>query len=606
MASLYDAAGTYAGEDNTGPGVRSVSGLDSNKPDPTIAPASAAAAPKGNNKYTYVGLCGALNQYEKQLVATGGAEIANFYEIKFLPASMGASTIKLPGQVNKAQTPNQDDKSAQSVINSDTNSVNNQGLIRSVTSGMQILQFIEMTMRNSSYITNQQLFYKDQISGNAAPSTAVSNPGGTSWFKINMNVVPIGTTIDKIRNDYAYHITYLITPYGINQPASQFFPESKFRGAHKVYNYWFTGENTQVLHYSQRFDNLYIDMLSNVVPARVQNFPKEAEQMLALRNVRVPAPTSGQTNQGAPNGANDPASYLADTLYSQNDQKTIELKIIGDPAWISQGEIVGLNAQNFVFQGFYADGTINTDAQQAVFVVNWNRPADYNNGASGPYSGTGLMDVNASSTQGNNNNLSSISPRQSAAYAALEIKSTFSKGKFEQELKGVLLTNLNQTQLNAVPGVAETARPVTKTTAPAVRAPSFQDSNFNTGGGAATGNPKLTRQGISARATQEIPVTTPPNPPDITTPITNPTPQTTAQPNPPTSDGVVVGAAISSNSPPDAAVTVYTATGKTVAVPTPTTESVALQAGKVVVYGSGTAVTVNSKAQIMAAKDDAV
>ena len=171
----------------------------------------------------------------------------------------------------------------------------------------------------------------------------------------------------------------------------------------------------------------------------------------------VPSPRSAQSDQQAENGANNPASTLADYLYSFSDQSEITLQIIGDPAWLVQGEPKGITASAFQFGGFYSDGTVNPDVQQVVFAVNWNAPADYNNGSSGPYSGTGLMDVNASSTQGNSNNLSKSPTQASAAYTATEVKSTFSKGKFVQELKGNALKNLNPTQLANVTGRPTTA-----------------------------------------------------------------------------------------------------------------------------------------------------
>jgi hypothetical protein len=102
--------------------------------------------------------------------------------------------------------------------------------------------------------------------------------------------------------------------------------------------------------------------------------------------------------------------------------------------------VLGLDAASFNFNGFYPDGAINTDAQQPVFVLNWNAPADYN-------LSSGLMNVNASATKGNNNNLQKAQPAQTAAYQAMTIKSYFNKGKFEQELEGTLIKNLNQTQI---------------------------------------------------------------------------------------------------------------------------------------------------------------
>jgi hypothetical protein len=564
---------------------------------PAAAPPNASAAPTGNNKYTFLGLCEALNAAELQYQKDGSVEIPNFYEVQFSPPSLASSKLKMPGETVKALTPMQQDRSAAAVVNSDQNSMNTSGLNRSVSQGTQIVQFIETVMRNSTYITDQLLYTVNPESGNSVPSLT-SSTGNSAWFKINVQAVPIGNKIDTKRNDYAYHMTYIITPYAINQSQSQYFPPAKFRGVHKVYNYWFTGDNTQVLHYEQSFNNLYYNVINGQDPQFVGSYPDQANS-LQWQNKRVPSTRSGQNDQGSPNGANNPASTQADFLYSQADQSNVNLKIIGDPAWIMQGEIVGLTAANFNFQGFYPDGTINADSGQAIFVINWNSPADYNQGTSGPSSGTGLMDINSSATQNNSNNLSSAPPKQSAAYAAISVKSTFSKGKFEQELQGVLMTNLSQEQLYGFAGSpAEVGRNTNPapTTQPGIRNP------------AAT-----TVDNTSATTSSSIPT----EPRSVPTTFINTATEAAGNPRPPTSEGVEVGPAYAPNSPPDAGrVTVYGLAGPVATTITPSAESVRLGAGEVVVYGAGgtpnpsltntnanVAVTVNNIQQTMSAKD---
>lgn len=460
MAAIYDANGVYAGEDNTGPGVRSASGLDAPTLSTSVAPANAAAAPKGDTKYTYLGLCAAMNQYEQELVQAGTVEIANVYEVKFIPASLAAAKIKIPGQTEKSLTSMQQDRTAKAVLDPSQNSMNTQGVNRSVAQGTQIIQFIEMVMRNSTFVTDQQVAVVDPVTGEATPSNSTSKNDTTQWFKISVDATPIGTTIDKKRNDWAYKLTYIVSPYQINQAESQYFPKAKFRGVHKVYNYWFTGENSQVLNYEQQFDNLYIDTINGIAPVNPTTYPDLASQ-ITWRNKRVPITAATQSDQGADKGANNPAASLADYLYSAPDQATINIQIVGDPAWMQQGEIIGLNTLNFNFQGFYPDGTINTESQQAVFALNWNAPADYNNGTSGPQNGSGLMDVNAAATGTNNANLEATQIQQTAAYTALTVKHTFNNGKFIQDIQGALVVNLQQGELAAI--AKENGRPIPST-----------------------------------------------------------------------------------------------------------------------------------------------
>ena len=427
-----------------------------NNSTPLPAP-KASAAPGGTLQYIYTGLCAAMNQYEKNLVKKGTVEIANVYEVQFAPDSLKAERVAIPGPTDQLATPMQSNQTAKDKL-PETNKTNNKARNIAVKAGTQIMQFIETTIRNSSYITKQQTAIQDQLSGEDKPSDSSSSNKTTTWFKISTSATPIGSQIDKKRNDFAYSIVYTVSIFKINQAQSQYFPEAQFQGVHKVYNYWFTGLNTQVLSFEQKYDTAYINALSGKTPTPpIGGFPNLAAQVQygigPIKN--VPSIASGQSDKGAQNAALNPASTLADFLYSQQDQAEATLQIVGDPSWIQQGEVIGINALNFNFQGFYPDGTINTDAQQAVFVINWNAPTDYNEGTSGPASGDGLMPMSTSGATGTNPpstksagaKTSPQAAQASAAYVAKNLKSTFSKGKFEQTLTGTLLKNLNAKQL---------------------------------------------------------------------------------------------------------------------------------------------------------------
>jgi hypothetical protein len=418
-----------------------------------LPPPKASAAPTGSQEYIYTGLCAAMNQYEKDLVKKGTVEIANFYEVQFAPKSLKDELVTIPGATDQIATPMQANNTSKSILPV-TNKTNNKARNISVSQGTQIMQFIETTMRNSSYITKQQIAIQDQLTSKDTASNSTAANNTTTWFKINTKTTIIGDKIDTKRNDFAYHITYTITPYKINQSESQYFPQAQFQGVHKRYDYWFTGLNTQVLNFEQSYPTEYQNAISgNYTKRQVLQSPKlaEAVQLGLGPNKNVPSTASAQNDKGAKGAALNPASTLADFLYSDSDQARIKITIVGDPAWIQQGEVVGLNAANFNFEGFYPDGTVNTDAQQAVFAVNWNAPTDYNEGSSGPLSGTGIMDVNAGTAA---NTVS----QSSAAYTLATLKSTFSKGKFEQTLEGTLLKNLNYKEIASLGRTPETTK----------------------------------------------------------------------------------------------------------------------------------------------------
>jgi len=106
----------------------------------------------------------------------------------------------------------------------------------------------------------------------------------------------------------------------------------------------------------------------------------------------------------------------------------VRLKIVGDPAWMQQGEVAnGVNARAFEYRPFNADGGINYDSQQVTFTVSFNRPTDYN-------LNTGIM----------NQNSGTGAPKETLTFIAKSCKNVFSKGSFTQELVGSLLP-LNNT-----------------------------------------------------------------------------------------------------------------------------------------------------------------
>jgi hypothetical protein len=377
---------------------------------PLPAPSNAVAAPSPKTTIRK-GLQEALNQYQKDLVARGIYTVADEYSIEFADSIIEQAKITVPNPDFKNTSP-QAPKTGKDQLDKNTQKVDPNSRILTITAGQQIVQVIDQAVRNSSYIRAQQ---KSDIDENTQKQ---KNSGGTgknvAWFKINMQATPI--KFDPKRNDYAYKIKYTVSPYRINQTNSNYFATPEFRGVHKQYNYWFTGQNTQVLNYEQTYNALYTYVLSG----GTQDVAKTTTGKLNYQ------PRSGQSSQGADLRTNEPAANLADSLYNPADLATANLTIVGDPAWLQQGEasfappIKG----NFNSSAFLSDGTINFDSQQILFEIILNNPTDYN-------MSTGIMDVNKRT--------GARASGRSYTYIANECTSEFVKGKFTQNIKGTLL-----------------------------------------------------------------------------------------------------------------------------------------------------------------------
>lgn len=393
-------------------------------------PPNASAAQQKSALRT--GLVGVMNAYQQQLVKDGKAEVADEYEIVFANGAekIRDATLFKPGSTtNKGATdmgpaPQQDP----SGLSPDKGAVNPNSRNQGITAGMQMLQAIDIAIRNSNYITNQATTVIAEGDDDRSEANGTASTTSFSWYHIAMSVQQLD--YDTKRNDFAYRVRYTIIPYTPQDFQSQYFPVPKFRGVVKSYPYWFTGENTSVLDYRANFNKLYVSTVTgssveNSILARSRaNF---AASMRDMPFVDFQA-RSTESAQGAAGKANELAASAAEYLYNPADNGQGEITIVGDPAWIQQGSAVGeLNPTAVSYAPFTSDGTINYDTQDVLFEIVWQRPEDYdlNKGLADPYART--QDI-----------FGDREPRQSVIYRAIGITSEFVKGRFQQKIKGVL------------------------------------------------------------------------------------------------------------------------------------------------------------------------
>jgi hypothetical protein len=407
---------------------------------PNDAPANATDAPSGNTAMVFTGLADALNQFQRDLVKQGTYEVPDQYEITFAPALVSQSKVALKGTTAYKATPMTQSQAPGVQTNTKTDRMDTTSRAVQVLAGTQIVQFIDQVMRSSDYITKQANVVIDEATGKISPKSNTSSAsGGFKWYKINFTTEQLA--FDKKRNDYAYKLIYIVSEFLITDMQSEFFSPGKFRGVHKSYNYWFTGQNTDVINFEQSYNNTYFQVLTSspdgtnpggLIPVGIVNQPNNPKtNMPAL--TRGYAAGASQSSQYADNGANKVGASAADWIYSLTNQGAVKLEIIGDPAWLAQGEITNsLTANTMTWSPFLPkDGAINIEAGQVLFDLIFNRPGDYD-------FNTGIIDVNAQTYKGNNANgsLSIMQPQAHLTYVATRVRSTFSRGTFRQELEG--------------------------------------------------------------------------------------------------------------------------------------------------------------------------
>jgi len=285
--------------------------------------------------------------------------------------------------------------------------------------GTHVIAAIEQVIKQSSYIKSMLKEIPSALS--EEPSAENSSPKQVGWFSVSPGIKIKG--FDTTLNDYAYSITYYIQTYTIPFVRSPLISKgSTYLGPHKKYEYWYTGKNTEVISYEQQYDNLYF-------LTGTGSSPPESSPPVPYADKPQPANQTGSQNKSA-----EAVNALAVDLYDPGSQATSKMTVLGDPDYLAQS--VG-SSMSSVFDKLYGhDGfSINPNGGQVFVELDFKVAEDYD-------IESGVMSINENirfydydkSVQGK---ISGIT------FQLTEVHSTFSKGKFVQELT-LLPTNLKQ------------------------------------------------------------------------------------------------------------------------------------------------------------------
>lgn len=387
------------------------------------APSKADAAPKPSTTDQGTGLIAALNAYWGQLAKSKGF-IPDEYAIKFADPLMMNAKIVPPGPLDKSFAGGPPQQTAADELLGEKQNMSPTVRQRSATAGQQIVQFIDTVLRNSNYITDQQkVIWNSKNNYWEANGKPAEN---FAWFNISCQAEQL--QYDPKQNDFAYRLTYIIAPYQI-PVQSEYFDNSGFRGVHKTYNYWFTGQNTQVLAFEQAYNNAWTQALTSDISVRAGNDSTASRVNSREQWKKRYMPASNQARQGGDGKTFEAGANAADYLYSV-DTATVSLTIIGDPAWIPPP--TNIQAGQFTTSAFFPDGSINTSASAPYFELAWNKATDYD-------LNTGLMDTGQNNFRTNYVSTSAGLAQQAISYTATAVKSIFRGGRFSQELSGTWL-----------------------------------------------------------------------------------------------------------------------------------------------------------------------
>jgi hypothetical protein len=312
-----------------------------------------------------------------------------------------------------------------------------------INSGSRILDIIDMIIGNSSYIRDQ---LTTPSSKNPDPSeksrseAAEPKKKPTDLYKVIPKLKL--KEFDKKRNTWATDITFYIRPYSINNVSVPTAPlADELPNAVKDYNFFYTGHNKDIIDFEIDFNALFFTAVAAVTTnTEVIDAGKAQDAVKTTKNTKVNSsnepgnniqpiqhqPQSIDVKQSALGTAYDSNKQLSQVtmknIYSSStDMLMLNLKILGDPDFIKQDDVlynpgtVGYSPGTQFVNG--KTGSLNMDAGELLCSVAFNSPADFDEN-------TGLLRKDQY-----------YQSKLGGKYSILTVESDFRQGRFTQSLK---------------------------------------------------------------------------------------------------------------------------------------------------------------------------
>lgn len=326
---------------------------------------------------------------------------ANVYKVEWGPNTemIRNAALKSQADLNKIKWPGSTATTTQEVttateINSKPQPT---GEVIQFSNDIPILQMISDIIKRSQYLEDAlTLIHKGQTEDEVLSKSSASTKT-FSWFSCTPTIS--NAQWDNIINDWTFTITYTINTYAVPIMPSVHtkLQDIYYPGPMKRYNYWFSGENTEVLRYEQKHDTTFFTATTN--PASVN-----AVLTSAGLNDGVPSnssaaksvgPLPNASRQGRLNYGMDTQNEVLTNLYDPLAVVSATVEILGDPDYLSkkQGEEVNRvsprPSAGDVFNQYYGDsyGTPNPNLSRVYVEIDFKEPKDYD-------PNTGLLKIN--------------------------------------------------------------------------------------------------------------------------------------------------------------------------------------------------------------------
>ena len=330
----------------------------------------------------------------------------------------------------------------------------------------------DMKFRQDTDIVNaiNQVILQSDYARQALKGEMIDDKGMIPWWRVDtqMYQVPTDENLPKTGTKPRL-VVYRVVPYRVH--AGKFMPpgipapgiKQLKQECMKEYNYIYTGKNIDVLDFDITINaafNLNLSADNNTNNA-------DTEQQKANSGVDKPETESVPATGAAPlvqGSLGSKVSHYAtqtstdklggggtetlevrlarqfhDAIISAADMMTVDMKILGDPYYLSDSGIGNYTAQATGYQNLNSDGAVDYQSSEVDIIVNFRTPTDINQKA-------GMYDF----AEGR------ILLNYSGLFKVLQVTNSFAGGKFTQVL------HLNRRGLQevseTVPDIDATAR----------------------------------------------------------------------------------------------------------------------------------------------------
>ena len=364
---------------------------------------------------------GPPNQRKQAKTTPASTEVAEKWSFAIAP---GIANAKLVGEKFDAlNTPAKNSKvykSIASAIKSGTGGVelDTKTNMFKINAGTNVVSLINYILVASEYIDKNVEATANKLSQDEDSSEHIN------WFRIVPQIVGFQGW-DKKEGRYKFHVKWTVQEMALFYSDFPWAPKTmpKGKGVHKIYDYIFSGNNTEVQKFRMNFDAAYYQAhtIGTGVPTADKNISDVTTQVKS-----IPQSTQGQgmvNDEGITKKRSK--DLMSSLMHDGADLIQCDLDILGDPAFIPVGDAFFQpqgNRNQIYNSAFLPDGTINYDLTPPYIQINLRTPSDYDEF-------TGLVDLTKQTKYS--------SSEFSGVYKIIVAQSTFSGGVFTQNLTGI-------------------------------------------------------------------------------------------------------------------------------------------------------------------------